>query len=136
MKEVVPDIIYIRKKGFHILPFWLEIKIKLLPQNFKRWLRSKNIVKLLDSKYNWWRKDKMLWEEKVVVLGILPIYKYSIWSNGKTRTSFRLFRYSGGDYMKKAVSSVVYVGKKEFEQKYGGNKYGVPVNKVLDLDIP
>ena len=128
-------IFYIRKKGFHILPFWLELKIKLFPQNFKRWLKSKNFPKLFDSKYKYWRKDKGLWEEEILVLNLFCIYKYSLWSNGKTKSSYRMFKHKGGDYMKEPTKSVIYVGRKEFEQKYNSNKWIVHTNKVLNLDI-
>jgi len=88
------------------------------------------------SIYKWWRIDKYLWEEKVIIFWFIPYYKYSIWKNGKTITHIKLIKYPNPKYLKKPVITTVYVGKKEFEEKYKGNKHLVPLNFELDLTLP
>lgn len=86
--------------------------------------------------YKWYRQDKTLWESKISILGIMFFYKYSIWRNGKTKTHYRFFKYKKPIYLKKAITTHIYVGKNEFETKYKGNKYLVPLNYKLDLNLP
>ena len=88
------------------------------------------------SLYKWWRADKYLWEEKRIIFWFIPYYRYTIFKNGKTFKHIKLWKYSEPKYLKKAIKSTIYVGKKEFEEKYNCNKYLVPLNFELDLTIP
>lgn len=88
------------------------------------------------SLYKWWRADKYLWEEKRIIFWFIPYYKYSIFKEGKTIKHIKLKKYSKPKYLNKAIKTTIYVGKKEFEEKYNGNKYLVPLNFELDLTIP
>ena len=90
-------------------------------------------IKFINSVYKYWRMDVGLWEEKLLMLWFIPYYRYSIWKDGKTIKYIRLIKYSNPKYLKKAIKTVIYVGKKEFEEKYNNNKYLVPLNYVLDL---
>ena len=86
--------------------------------------------------YKWWRTDKYLWEEKRIIFWFITYYRYTIFKNGKTFEHIKLWKYSEPKYLKKAIKSTIYVGKKEFEEKYNCNKYLVPLNFELDLTIP
>ena len=84
--------------------------------------------------YKWYRLDKDLWEQKIVLFWFITVYRYSIWRMGKTTVKYRLLKYKNPEYLKKAIKTEIYVGKKEFEEKYKNNKYLVPINYVLDLN--
>jgi len=86
--------------------------------------------------YKWWRTDKYLWEEKKIIFWFIPYYRYSIWKDGKTITHIKIKKYAKPKYLKKAINTTIYVGKKEFEEKYKSNKYLVPLNFELDLTLP
>jgi hypothetical protein len=86
--------------------------------------------------YKWWRIDCNIWEEKVKILWFINYYKYSIWIKGKTLTRIRFKIYPEPKYLKKAHETKVYVGKKEFEENYKNNKWLVPINKELNLELP
>jgi len=83
--------------------------------------------------YKYWREDKYLWEQKNITFWIIPYYEYSIWEKGKTIRFKRLFKFSNPKYLKAAIKTNIYIGRKEFEENYKGNKYLVPSNYILDL---
>ena len=85
--------------------------------------------------YKWWRTDKCLWEEKIVVFWFIHYYKYSIWRDGKNIEHIKIFKYSKPKYLKKAIKTTIYIGKKEFKDKYNSNKYLIPLTYELDLTI-
>ncbi|QIG62297.1 hypothetical protein [Tenacibaculum phage JQ] len=86
--------------------------------------------------YKWYRSDCNLWEEKKIVFWFIPYYEYSIWKYGKLNKKTRITKYKNPKYIKKAIVTKVYVGKKEFKEKYNNNKYLVPINFELDLKLP
>lgn len=92
-------------------------------------------MEVLVSKYKWWREDKYLWEEKIILFWVIPYYKYSIFKNGKLKKHIKLFKYSKPLYLKGSVKTNVYVGKKEFETVYNSNKWLVPTNYELNLEV-
>ena len=94
--------------------------------------------KLLKSEsiYKKWRKDVNLWEEKLLFFSLIHYYEYSIWKNGKVYKHIRFRRYSNPEYLDKAYETKVYIGKREFTEKYNSNKWAVPVNYEIDLSLP
>lgn len=86
--------------------------------------------------YKWWRIDCNLWEEKIKTLWFLTYYKYSIWIEGEIHTHIKIKIYPKPKYLKKAIKTIMYVGKKEFDEVYKGNKYNVPINMDLNLELP
>lgn len=86
--------------------------------------------------YKWWRTDCSIWEEKVKILWFINYYKYSIWKEGKAHTHIKFKIYPEPKYLKKAHETKMYVGKKEFEETYKNNKWVVPINKELNLELP
>ena len=86
--------------------------------------------------YKWWRIDCNLWEEQIKILWFITYYKYSIWKEGKTHTHIKFKIYPEPKYLKKAHETKVYVGKREFEEEYKSNKWLVPINKEINLDLP
>lgn len=81
--------------------------------------------------YKWWREDKNIWEECLSIFGV-KIYKYY----SKDSIKYRLFKYKNPKYLKKARVTNIYVGRKEFEEEYNNNKWIIPINYILDLDLP
>lgn len=112
--------------------------------------KAMNLIKSLDPRfwvaavmrsaspktlYKWWRIDNNLWEEKIKILWFITYYKYSIWREGKTHTHIKLKAYAEPKYFKKVHETKVYVGKKEFAETYKNNKWLVPINKELNLEL-
>jgi hypothetical protein len=86
--------------------------------------------------YKWWRVDCNLWEEQIKIFWFITYYRYSIWKEGKTHTHIKFKIYPKPKYLKKAYETKIYVGKKEFKEKYKSNKWLVPINKELNLKLP
>ena len=110
----------------------LRCKLERMIEKIKSFRRRCNT-----TVYKWYRLDKNLYEEKRVVLWGITYYRYSIWDRGKVITRIRKKPYPGkAEYLKEAYETKVYVGRKEFEEKYKGNKWAIPINKELNLDLP
>lgn len=84
-----------------------------------------------------YRGDLNLWEEKIEIFGFFRVWRYQI------RMKKLITRYSIFQKRPKTVRYIgvtplppIRVGRKEFEEKYHGNKYMVPINYELDLDLP
>lgn len=99
--------------------------------------KIKNLIDKASPKalYKCWRIDCNLWEEQIKILWVIKYYRYSIFVNGKIDAHIKLTMYPNPNYLKRARESKVYVGRKEFEEKYNGNKWIVPINKEIDLDM-
>jgi hypothetical protein len=75
-----------------------------------------------------------MWEEKIKFL-FITYYKYSIFENGKLRYYHRLFKHPNPKYLKAAIKTEIVIGKKQFQDEYNGNKWTVPINIVVDLNL-
>lgn len=114
--------------------------------NLTRWylrdlkihLKSRLLFKIFSNKKDnkKYREDLNLWEERKLILLLIPFYKYSIWKDGKTRTqySFLKKRKTSAKYLKCTELPLVSVDAKEFQEKYQNNKWLIPINKKLKLE--
>lgn len=85
-----------------------------------------------------YRQDLNLWEERKNIFWFIPYYKYLIWREGKLNVEKTIFIKSRKTkkYFKFVPLPPIKVGRKEFEEKYKGNKWIVPTNYELDLNLP
>ena len=65
-------------------------------------------------KYKWFREDKRLYEEHLIILGFLNLYRYSIWKEGSLRKFYRLTKYKNPKYLKKAINTSHLVPKHDW----------------------
>jgi hypothetical protein len=114
---------------------WIKTKEKLDEFLIKVNTFYKNNI-LPKSIYKWWRTDCELWEEKVKIFTFITYYEYSIWKNGVTYKKLRFKSKPKAKYITGPFISKIYVGKKEFKSKYNSNKYMIPINKELNLELP
>lgn len=82
------------------------------------------------------RLDNGYWETAVKILFIFRIYKYQRWERGQTITKWRLFKIRGAEYFHFKPFATIEIGRKEFDEKYQGNKWLVPVNYALNTSLP
>ena len=104
-------------------------------------LKLCRIYYFIRSNYNitihdWYRNDCNMWEEKKKIFWFINYYKYSIWKQGKTHVHIKLNKYPNPIYQKKPYETKIYVGKKEFKETYKSNKWIIPINKELNLELP
>lgn len=80
--------------------------------------------------YKEWRSDINKWEERKLLVGIIPYYVYSAWP----QASVRLFkkRRSTSKYYKVRELGLVDVSCQELQDEYRGNKWLIPINKILN----
>lgn len=93
------------------------------------------MIKYLERNY---RLDIKKWQTEILLFGFITVYIYSIWANGKDRKTYSLCKKSS-----KAEAIFVFnepgklrIGQAEFKEKYKGNKWTTPLNRVLDLNLP
>lgn len=98
----------------------------------------RNLFKAASPKtiYKYWRFDRNLWEEKVRVVWFISYYKYSIFKEGDIHTHIRFKIYPDPKYVKKAYQTRIYVGREEFKEVYKNNKWIIPINRDLNLELP
>lgn len=89
------------------------------------------------SIYKKYRVDLSMWEEKRLLFWIIPYYVYSIWENGMLNTKIRLFliNKNKGKYFILPSEQKIKIGKSEFSEKYKNNKWIIPLNYELDLNL-
>ena len=116
-----PNIKYKRKKSFF--------------NSFKSSGVVRNFYKIIYKKY---RFDLNLWEERKKIFWFILYYKYLIFKKGKLYIQRTLFlkNKETKKYFKFIPFQKLKVGSKEFKEKYKNNKWLVPVDCELDLDIP
>jgi hypothetical protein len=87
--------------------------------------------------YKKWRSDINQWETKIKFI-CFYYYKYTTWKNGKTINKFSVFQKSSKTtrFNECKPMGLIPIGKEEFETKYKGNKWSVPVSHRLDLNLP
>lgn len=99
---------------------------------FKAYTKPKT-EKKTDVQY---RTDINSRETKVSFWG-LSLYRYSKPTGiNKSKISYRLIKHPNPKYLNEAIFTNVYVGRKQFKEQYGGNKWIVPINYILDLNLP
>lgn len=85
-----------------------------------------------------YRLDLNLWETKYTAFNWLSIYKYCIMRHGKRTVFYSLFKRnpSQARYLPRPIPETkIYIGRKELQEKYNGNKWLVPVNRFYDETI-
>lgn len=82
-----------------------------------------------------WREDLGLYESVYVFMGI-KYYYYRVFKGDLIIEFKTLFQKPNPVYIDKPTITVPKIGRKVFEQEYKGNKWAIPVNYELDLDLP
>lgn len=105
---------------------YFTIRILIIPEEFYY------------SKTKQYRMDLNLWEEEFIIFWFIHYYEYSIWKEGKICGEFRLFKKNWRRirYFSFFELPTIKIGKKEFEEKFKSNKWTIPMNYELDLDLP
>lgn len=97
-----------------------------------------NIINFFIPKreYRWYRTDLNMWEDKFIFLNFIRYYKYSIWLRGKTIKKIKFLKIKNQIYIKEVIElGKLQVGKKEFKELYNNNKWLIPINKELNLEL-
>lgn len=86
--------------------------------------------------YNEYRIDIGMWEEKLKLMNFINLYKYKIGNDGKITKFSRLFRYkrNTAKIIQCTKMPVCTLNKNEFQEKYKGNKWLIPINKILEVE--
>lgn len=143
MKKQPSKIIY--ENGFypdipevpHNKEFYYEQK-KLIKYSQKKKKHHISDIFKAKLKSKTWRKDLGLWETQYIIFRWITVYTYSIWKNGKFKNKYRLFEISPKtrSTIDKAIQlPEIVLGKKEFSERYNGNRFEVPMNIKYDETI-
>ena len=92
------------------------------------------ILKEINKTY---RLDLKRWEAEYRLFRFIILYRYSILMNGKFRQkwSFTIKEKKTARRMDKANQlQDIVIGRKEFQERYNGNKWIIPHNIKLDLN--
>jgi hypothetical protein len=94
-------------------------------------------IRLFKTKKNY-RLDLNLWETQFMIKRITLLSRYEIFKDGKLRTHYRLFITSPSTarYLPPTIPETkIYIGRKELQEKYQGNKWLVPINRHYNENL-
>lgn len=88
-----------------------------------------------------YRSDLNVWETEYCLFKTFRFYRHTLWRNGLLISSNHLIKPRSNDakYFKAPTGRLtdpVEMGMQEFQDKYKGNKWMVPINRVLNIKLP
>jgi hypothetical protein len=82
-----------------------------------------------------WREDLGLYEDVYIFMGV-KYYHYHVLKGDIKITQKTLFQKPNPVYMDKPTITYPKIGRKVFEEEYKGNKWAIPINYEIDLNLP